>query len=166
MLLSLRLIPALAAPPPRDWTTPGTRPGTLELTPATDDATVTVRRVGMRSRDGHIDTRGEVTVYPVVLAPNGARYLGFERTYAAGAVGRRWLYWDFPTQFRAPDARVRTEAEADLGDHLIDVIVLGTAQPEKTFPAGVYELKWVVSGELIDNGDTFKYTYRASQTDR
>lgn len=155
-----------AAPLPRDWTVPDTKPSTLELTPATDDATVTVRRVGMRSREGLLGDRSAVTVYPVVMSPTGDIFRGFERTYAAGTIGRRWLFWDFPTQFRASDGRARTEADSDFGDHLLDTISLGTAKPEKTLPSGVYQVKWVVGGELVDNGDKFKYTFRTSQTDR
>ena len=163
----LRLSPACqAAPAARDWSVPGTKPSTLELTPATDDWTVTVRRIGVRSRDGLVDEHRAATIYPVVMSPTGVLFKGFERTYAAGAVGRRWLFWDFPTQFRAPEARARTEAEADFGDHLLDVVLLGTADPGKALPSGTYQVKWVVNGELVDDGDSFKYAFHRSQVDR
>lgn len=167
LLLILALTDALMARPlSRDWVLPGTRPGPTELTPATDDCSVSVRRVGMRSRDAVLDGRGELVIYPVVLSPRGVLFAGYERTYPAGSIGRRWLYWDFPTQFRAPDSRVRNEAQADFGDHLVDTILLGTSEPERLLPSGTYQVKWVVGGELIDNGDQFRYAWRASQTDR
>jgi hypothetical protein len=157
---------ALGAPPKRDWIIPRTHPGTVELLPATDDWSVSIRRVGMRSREGKLDALGDLTVYPAVMSPKGVVYLGFERHYPAGSVGRRWLFWDFPTQFRAPGARVKTEELADFGDHLLDTVILDTAPEKKVIPSGIYQVKWVVNDQLIDNGDTFRYSFHKSEADR
>lgn len=141
-------------------------PGHLELLPVTDDWSLSVRRVAMRSRDASLDNLGDVIVYPVAMSPKQILYEGFQRRYQVKSIGRRWLYWDFPTQFRAPGTRSRTEMEADFGDHLIDMVILETAPAAKVIPSGRYQVKWVINDQLIDNGDTFYYVFHKSETDR
>lgn len=153
-------------PGTRDWVIPKTRPGQLELLPVTDDWSVTVRRIGMRSRDARLDVLGDVTIYPVVLSPKGEIYQGFLRKYARGTIGRKWLYWEFPSQFQAPGIRPKTEEEADFGEHLLDNIILDTGKENKVIPSGVYVVKWVVNNLLIDNGDKFRYKFHKNEPDR
>lgn len=138
------------------------------MLPVTDDWSVTVRRIGMRSREAKLDDLGEVTVYPVVRSPRGELYEGFPRHYPPGTIGRRWIYWEFPTEFRAPGTRPKTEMEADFGDHLVDNVILSTGnkKEKRLIPSGIYQVKWIVNKQLIDNGDSFRYSFHTSDTDR
>ncbi len=167
VFVTLYLWAAFASPPHRNWAVPGTHLGFIDLGSVTDSYSFSVRRVGMRSKQARLDTLGNVVIYPVVRPPHGKIvYLGFERHYPPHSIGRRWLFWDFPSEFRAPDAHATTERNANFGDHLVDTIMMATADPRKLLPSGIYQVKWIVNNLLIDNGDSFRYAFHATEKER
>lgn len=142
----------------RDWQVPGMAAAKVGGVQFSEEPVIPCRRVGFRTKESALDTLGSLTIYPVVRTPSGQIYRGFSRRYAKGAVGVRWLFWTFPTQFRALGSKVEREDAADYGDSLADTL---EGNASKALPAGEYQVKWVINGKLVDTGDAFNYVYKA-----
>jgi hypothetical protein len=157
LICALGLAGSLAWAQQRNWTVPNTRPLTVAGVQSSAEPVITCRRVAFRTKLAGLDDMGALTIYPVVRAPTGKIYSGFIRRYAAKAVGDRWLFWTFPTGFRAPGVKPETEEGAAYGEGLLDALEEDAA---KVLPQGQYQVKWVINNRLVDNGDSFRYGYR------
>jgi len=148
---------AVATAQSRSWTVPNTKAVAVTGVQYSDEPVIPCRRVGFRTKTAALDEWGPLRVYPVVRTSRGQVYRGFVRRYASRGVGDRWLFWTFPTQFRAPQSRIETETSANYGDSLADALDRDAAN---LLPPGEYQVKWVINERLVDTGDHFAYAYR------